>query len=175
MKRQSFHPHISRLVTAARSYSYETNRQLNCSTLNMDSHQRPSSCFFVAIRHRTLHPSSREGPRKVVKVFSEPTDESRSVTGCQQLRLYFLSVSSVAPPLGGLRPQGSLCRRSTKSRRRSEVTTVAQQLGSQAAWCDAAGPSLSLRTGTQTGPGTGEKMRAEAWATGHRARPGSLG
>lgn len=50
-------------------------------------------------------------------------------------------------------PRGIFSRRPPKRRRLREATTVAQQLGSQAARCDAAAPAWPLRTKAQTRPG----------------------
>lgn len=57
--------------------------------------------------------------------------------------------------------RGSLYHRSPRRRRRREVTTVAQQLGSKAAWCDAAAPSpaLWIRRGQRPEGDAGASLR----------------
>lgn len=57
--------------------------------------------------------------------------------------------------------RGSLYHRSPRRRRRREVTTVAKQLGSKAAWCDAVAPSpaLWIRRGQRPEGDAGASLR----------------
>lgn len=148
-----------KVVTEARSYSYK-KKSTKLRYAKLKQLLTSVDLLFLLLRFGTAPstPPFREGPRKFFFFFLTsqglPTNEETSQDVNNPVSM-FLSPQMPRPH------RGSLYHRSPRRRRRREVTTVAQQLGSKAAWCDAAAPSpaLWIRRGQRPEGDAGASLR----------------